>query len=158
MTLEKTDTQPISVAFIGATGRSGSTLVSRVLGSLPGVCSVGELFWIWTHGVLENHLCSCSLRFHDCPFWAAVGSRAYGGWGNVEARAVAALGKTLASDQHVPGLLLGPRRTTKNGIEEYWKVMQPLYQAIRLESGAQMIVDNSKRLGVALLALLNEAW
>ncbi len=47
------------VCLIGATGRSGSTLVSRVLGSVPGAFSVGELCWLWTYGVLRNRACGC---------------------------------------------------------------------------------------------------
>ena len=43
-----------TVLYIGGMGRSGSTLVDRVLGQAPGVCSVGELVFLWERGVLAN--------------------------------------------------------------------------------------------------------
>ena len=65
----------VKVAFVGATGRSGSTLVARVLGGAPGACSVGELCWIWNYGVLNDRPCGCGEPFSACPFWTAVGER-----------------------------------------------------------------------------------
>jgi hypothetical protein len=42
------------VVFIGGYGRSGSTLLDRVLGSIEGLVSAGELSHLWRDGCQEN--------------------------------------------------------------------------------------------------------
>ena len=68
------------VLFIGGWGRSGSTLLDRVLGHVPGVVSLGEVREIWVRGVIEDRPCGCDRPFSECPFWTEVGDRAWGGW------------------------------------------------------------------------------
>src|SRR3954453_15017043 len=85
----------VTVGFIGATGRSGAALVGRVLGTAPSVCSVGELYWIWQFGVLQNRSCGCGRPFGECPFWTAVGDKAFGGWDNVDATTLNQVRKDL---------------------------------------------------------------
>jgi len=145
-------TTTTSVVFIGATGRSGSTLVSRVLGSLPGVCSVGELCWIWTYGVLRDHDCGCGRPFSACPFWIAVGERAFGGWGQIDAERANDLRRRLTQNRRLPELLVGPRGRLRDQVADYTALLSPLYAAIREVSGARVVVDNSKQVTVALLA------
>lgn len=140
------------VCFIGATGRSGSTLVSRVLGALPGACSVGELCWVWTYGVLRNRPCGCGRPFLDCPFWSEVGSRAYGGWGDVDPARANDLRRRVTRNRRVPQLLGRPLPATAADIEDYLTLLAPLYAAITAASGADVIIDNSKQPEVALLA------
>src|SRR5438876_950187 len=65
------------VLFVAGTGRSGSTVVSNLIGSVPGAVSVGELRYLWERGVGEKALCGCGAVFPDCPFWARVLNRAY---------------------------------------------------------------------------------
>ena len=141
----------VRVAFIGATGRSGSTLLSRVLGSLPGVCSVGELSWIWTYGVLRNRECGCGLPFHDCPFWTAVGDRAFGGWEQVDATCANDQRRRLTRNTQVPRLLSGRGRGDRE-LGEYVERLDPLYHAISSVAGGAQVVDNSKQAVVALIA------
>lgn len=145
-------TAPVQVAFIGATGRSGSTLLSRVLGTVPGVCSVGELCWLWSYGVLRNRSCGCGLPFHDCPFWTGVGKRAYGGWDNLDAERATSLRRSLTGNTRIPSLWTGGRGAVAADLAEYAGLLSGLYTAIRDESGAQVVVDNSKQTGAALVA------
>src|SRR5215471_1503195 len=70
----------LRVVYLGGLGRSGSTLVERLLGELPGVCAVGEVVHLWERGVVEGERCGCGLAFADCGFWAKVGQAAFGGW------------------------------------------------------------------------------
>ena len=145
-------TDEAHVAFIGATGRSGSTLLSRLMGSMPGVCSVGELCWLWAYGVLGNRNCGCGQAFSDCPFWTSVGSRAFGGFDHVDARRMNDLRRSLTKNRTVPELLVHARQETRSDVAEYASVMGPLYRAILAESGATVVVDNSKQAAVAMLA------
>src|SRR5438105_15565281 len=64
---------PTTVLFIGGEGRSGSTLLDRMLGQLPGFFSTGELREVWNRGLIENLDCGCGLSFRSCSFWTAVG-------------------------------------------------------------------------------------
>jgi len=145
------DAPTTQVAFIAATGRSGSTLVSRVLGSLPGVASVGELCWLWTYGALRNRPCGCGEHFLDCPFWTAVGQTAYGGWEHVDAERANDLRRSLTANKRVPELLTRPTARTARDIDAYTALLGPLYAAISQHSGGAVVVDNSKQAAVALL-------
>lgn len=142
------------VAFIGGTGRSGSTLVSRVLGSVSGVCSVGELSWVWSYGVTHDRDCGCGVSFSRCPFWSEVGRAAFGGWANVDARRAIALRRELMRNRRVPSLWRGQRGggTASAELVEYTALLASLYAGIRTASGAEVVVDNSKQTAAALIA------
>ena len=140
-----------AVAFIGGTGRSGSTLVSRVLGSIPGVCSVGELCWLWSYGVKHNRPCGCGETFSDCPFWTEVGRIAYGGWPQMDAERGIALRRSLMRNGQLLNLWRGGGRAAAE-LAEYTDLLSSLYTAIREASGADIVVDNSKQTAAALIA------
>ena len=42
---------PQRVLFIGGLGRSGSTLIEKLLNELPGMVAVGELVHLWERGL-----------------------------------------------------------------------------------------------------------
>jgi hypothetical protein len=139
------DRGPTKVIFIGGWGRSGSTLVDRVLGQIPGIVSVGELRELWRHGLIENRPCGCGEAFSNCPFWTEVGARAFGGWGTLDRDEVLRLRYSLDRPWSVP-LLAAPRSlgVLRRPVVRYAAILEPLYAAIRDVSGAQAIVDSSK--------------
>jgi Sulfotransferase family len=142
----------VTVGFIGATGRSGTTLVGRVLGTAPSVCSVGELYWIWQFGVLQNRSCGCGRPFGECPFWTAVGDKAFGGWDNVDATTLNQVRKDLFRLKAAPRLWrTGPGAHPR--LPEYLSTMSALYTAIADVSGRRIVLDNSKQVAAALIAL-----
>ena len=63
---------PVRVLYLAGSGRSGSTLVTTVLGQLPGFFAAGELRYLWRRGILENRPCGCGSPVADCPLWARV--------------------------------------------------------------------------------------
>lgn len=142
----------VRVAFIGATGRSGSTLVSRVLGSVPGVCSVGELCWLWNYGLLRNRLCGCGEPFLACSFWRGVGDIAFGGWSHVDAERAITLRRRLTANARLPRLWVEDRRGIESReLTEYRGLMSALYRGIQIQSGARVVVDNSKQAAAGLI-------
>lgn len=149
---EVTGTAQNRVAFIGGTGRSGSTLLSRVLGSVPGLCSVGELHWLWSYGVINNRSCGCGRNFADCPFWSAVGQRAFSGWDKVDAPRANALRRSLTRNARIPQLWTGGHGQFASDLTEYAGLLSSLYAAISAESGGNVVVDNSKQTAAALIA------
>ncbi|MBA3765170.1 MAG: sulfotransferase, partial [Actinobacteria bacterium] len=58
-----TTDRPIRVLCIAATGQSGSTLLARMLGEVPGYQAVGEVGRIWDRGLHDHIKCSCGEVF-----------------------------------------------------------------------------------------------
>jgi hypothetical protein len=143
---------PVRVLFIGGLGRSGSTLLDRMLGQLDGVWSVGELVHIWQRGLKENNLCGCGRRFRDCHFWRRVGEEAFGGWDAVDVDEVLALKQAVDRNRCVPLMCLPalwpPYRAR---LRRYLDLLDRLYRAVRQVAGAPLLVDASKHASHAFL-------
>jgi Sulfotransferase family len=142
----------VRVLYIGGWGRSGSTLVDRVLGQVPGVASLGEVRELWSRGWVENRPCGCGKPFADCPFWTAVGERAFGGWNALDRGEVLALRYSIDRAWNYPALIgrRGPR-SFADRLDRYVAILDRLYTAIGEVSGAQVVVDSSKLPTHALL-------
>lgn len=140
------------ILFIGGSGRSGSTLLDRVIGQLPGFVSAGEVRDVWRAGLLENRLCGCGRPFRDCPFWSTVGEEAFGGWDEVDAAAAeAAIASFGYRDVVVPGSV-----SSSSGMAaERERLLSRLYAGIAAAAEGSVIVDSSKAppYGVLLASL-----
>ena len=135
-----------TVLYIVGAGRSGSTLIERILGTFTGWVNVGELLGIFRRLVLFNERDGCGARFYDCPFWSEVGQSAFGGWDQDHARRMIELSNLAIRRRFLPTLLIGSARTTPHWREahEYVQTFERLYRAISDVSGAAVIVDSSK--------------
>jgi hypothetical protein len=135
------------VVYIGGYGRSGSTLLSQLLGEMPGVVAVGELFGVWSRNYVENQLCGCGLKFHDCPFWQDVTRRTFGGepWEVPTGDLIAQKAK-LIRFRHLPQLWLQVLRSSdyQSHLNEYSQILGRFYRSIQAVSGARIIADSSK--------------
>jgi UDP-N-acetylglucosamine transferase subunit ALG13 len=133
------------VLYIGGWGRSGSTLLDRALGQLPGFVSLGEIRELWQRGVRENRPCGCGTPFRDCPFWTEVGIEAFGGWDRLDLDEALTLRYSVDRPWSAPILLSGKGWVEFDArVERYLDLLRPLYGAIRSVSGAAVIVDSSK--------------
>jgi hypothetical protein len=138
------------VLFIGGLGRSGTTVVERVLGEVPGVCSAGELVHLWFRAVLGDERCGCGEPFSRCAFWQGVGERAFGGWDRSLAERMETLRARVDRTRFIPRLMLrGTRGATGAELAEYVSVFRRLYQAIADQSGAAVVIDSSKHSSLA---------
>ncbi len=140
------------ILYIGGTGRSGSTLVGRVLGEAPEAICVGETRYLWTRGLVHNVRCGCGEPFRSCSFWSAVGQEAFGGWPTLEPHTVAELDRLTVRFRALPHHLmplLRPRIT--RAASDYVSILTRLYAAIADVSGAKTIIDTSKEPAFALL-------
>ncbi|MGZ4448839.1 MAG: sulfotransferase [Nocardioides sp.] len=134
----------LKVLYIAGVGRSGSTLLERVLGTLPGAVNAGELNAIFSRVALQDQRCGCGEPFSACPFWTTVGQRAFGGWATVTAR-MAYLQPRVVRQRHVPRLASGLARASyRHELDAYLDITQRLYRAIAFVSGAEVVVDASK--------------
>ncbi|RYJ02970.1 MAG: sulfotransferase, partial [Actinomycetales bacterium] len=130
------------VLFVGGTGRSGSTVLSTVLGEVPGLVAVGEVRFLWERGVLQDRLCGCGSAFAECAFWTEVLDLALGTADREEtARRLGAELTERTRLRTVPGLLA---RRTPSAAADLEDTLGRVYAAIAAVSGAQVVVDSSK--------------
>jgi len=142
-----TGTGTVSVLYVGGVGRSGSTLLDRMLGQLPDYCSIGELFYLWERVLPRDQPCSCGEAFSACPFWTEVGRRAFGsgGWESLDREAVLALKSAVDRSRHLPALVaprLFPAYRVK--LAAYTDLLTRVYRAVLEVSGARIVVDSTK--------------
>lgn len=140
------------ILYIGGCTRSGSTLVDRMLGQVPGFVSTGELGLITTHSITENRLCGCGRRFRECPYWRAVGEAAFGGWDGADAAELVTLHPQVTRQRYIPLLVfpsLSPGFAGK--LRRYQSLLARLYAAISSVSGAEIVVDSTKAPAYALV-------
>lgn len=144
--------KPVRVLFIAGLGRSGSTLLNRLLGQVPGCISVGELKHIWYRGFIENQLCSCHVSFRDCSFWNAVWRQLIEAIPGFDAQQVFALSKTVERIRYIP-LMIWPVSSSEfaSRLKAYGHVLHQLYSSILDISGSQVAVDSSKDPSYAFL-------
>jgi hypothetical protein len=148
-----TMTTPIEVLCLAGTSQNGATLLTRMLGRLPGFVAVGEIGYLWDKGLIENVECGCGVAFRSCPFWTKVGDAAFGGWDRVDASeavwlrgAVKLKGRPLAQARAVP-LLIRPQlsRSYRRGLDAYGDLMTAVYGAVVEVSGGAVVVDSMKQ-------------
>jgi hypothetical protein len=143
---------PVRVLFIGGLGRSGSTLLDRMLGRLDDVSSVGELVHLWERGLKENNRCGCGQPFADCPFWRRVGEVAFGGWDRLDVDEVLALKGSVDRNRFVPLMVLPALSPAYRArLARYLDLLERLYGAVREVGGRPLVVDASKHASAAFL-------
>ena len=134
------------VVYIAGSGRSGSTLLERALGEIPGFVNVGELIDLYRRTVEHGERCGCGHAFTECPFWSRVGDRAFGGWQEQKLTATHRLQGKVARQRRMPRLLAMPLagRRFRADVAAYGASYASLYGAISAEAGAACVVDASK--------------
>ena len=138
------------VLYIGGLGRSGTTLLERILGELPGGYALGEVVHLWRRGLIDNERCGCGKAFSACRFWDAVGAAAFGGWGNLDVPRVLRLQAAVERTRYIPRL--AARRTgTPHGhhVRTYAEYYARVYAAAARVSGAEVVLDSSKHSALA---------
>ena len=147
-------TEPIKVLFVGGSSRSGSTLLDRILGQIPGYVSTGEIRDVWRAGVGENRLCGCGREFAECPFWQRVGTEAFGGWSEVDRDDAQAVASSFGY-RHAVRALWSPRADTARRHPRVVELLSRLYGGIAAAAEGATIIDSSKgpRYGVAVSSI-----
>jgi Sulfotransferase family len=137
-----------TVLYIAGTGHSGSTLLERVLGGIPGFVNVGEVTDIYRRDAPRTERCGCGEPFACCPYWSKVGQRIYGetGWDSDRLAAVQRMRRHLTRQRYLPRLLAPPLAgaESRRHLADYAQTFSDLYQAIAAEAGASCVVDASK--------------
>jgi len=143
---------PTKVLYIGGSGRSGSTLLERLLGQLDEFTTVGELKQIWERGYRQNQLCGCQLPFRECPFWDEVTLRALGDPGSFDVDELKTQSMRIDRIRYIPNMLLSSRLPAYAAqFDAYTRRLSRLYAAIAGEAGASVVIDASKDPSTAYL-------
>jgi hypothetical protein len=130
----------LKVLFIGGTGRTGSTIIEKLVGQFDGVFAAGETMWLW-YALRGDGRCSCGEALRSCPVWVPIFDRAFGG--EIDADALFESQWRFHSG-HLP-LLAVPgvpgRLLARSG--EHRAALERLFLAIGEVTGARVIVDKS---------------
>jgi hypothetical protein len=141
-----TTPEPITVAFIAGAGRSGSTLLARLLGELPGCVNLGEATAYVTGELAkaERIPCGCGESLGSCPFWSGILAR-------IDSPAGAG-GGALMRMRSIP-LLAAPVKP--NSVEQRLDLLSQtagaLIAAAAERTGSRFVIDSSKNPAVAHL-------
>ncbi|HUF29958.1 MAG TPA: sulfotransferase [Gemmatimonadaceae bacterium] len=143
----------VKVLYIAGNGRSGSTLLGVVLGQVPGFFNVGEVRRVWDEHNSEydaqrgiEKICSCGVRFRDCPSWSSVFAEAFGGWDTVDRRALSTSSWKFSMHKR----LLAPTMRQvafpweREELDVFLAALDRLYAAVPAATGSRLILDASK--------------
>jgi len=138
---------PINVLYIAGSGRSGSTLLDRVLGQAPEMTSLGEMRYLWSFGLLDNNLCECGSPFRQCPFWSDVVRASLGAPERDELERASRIARRLDRTPAIPRLLGWLPRASRRPaaeVEAHVEALARVYRAISERAGTPWLVDSSK--------------
>ncbi len=124
------------VAYILGYGRSGSTVLDLILGSLPSCTSVGEISNLYEWRAAKRP-CACGKELDKCDQWSGIlESHEQAGGGST---------KLLRSVEGLLGLfqlLWGTPNSRR--YREYKKSVESLFDSIARHRGVTLISDSSK--------------
>ncbi len=138
------------VLYILGTTRSGSTILERVLGAVPGAFAAGEVHWMW-RGMQAGFVCGCGQPVQSCEVWAPILARAAAG-GRLDPDDVIEMQREARFAR--TGRLLRRRSwrpTGRERLDRYVDVLARLHAAIGAETGAALVIDSSKSPAVAAI-------
>ncbi|MGF1595322.1 MAG: sulfotransferase [Acidimicrobiales bacterium] len=151
-----TDRQKI--LFIGGLGRSGSTLIEKLLNELDQTFAVGETVHLWERGVAADERCGCGAAFSRCDHWEAVGQAAFGGWDRIDLDEVIGLRWSVDRTRRLPAIVRAHRRGPDRHQRRYLDHLRPvLVAAADVAGGAEVLLESSKHLSTAALLALDPA-
>lgn len=144
------------VLFIGGMGRSGSTIIEKLLNEFPETHAVGETIHLWERGIRDGERCGCGEPFRDCPHWSAVGHEAFSGWDNVDLDRIIDLRWRIDRSRQLPSILRSIKRGRPNHDQsEYLDFLnRVLLASARVTNNRAVLLESSKHLSTgALLSL-----
>lgn len=134
----------VKVLYISGHERSGSTILTKVLGEIDGAFAVGEIRSIWRYSYIDNGPCGCGRPFHDCETWQAIFRDAFDAEDAVDPHWMAGHRPRM---KHAPLMFVpGGKRIFSRQFRDYIDTLDRLYVAAARSTGSRLIVDSSKTL------------
>lgn len=128
------------VLFIGGEGRSGSTVLERLLAANPRTFAVGEGRYLLERGIGNRELCGCGEPVPECAFWSEVGKELVGGWESRKGRALVEFFTSVNRRTKLPVIVSGRGAMVRRAQD----FLARLYPAIARLSGSEVVIDSSK--------------
>ena len=147
------------VLYVVGSGRSGTTLLDNVLGTLPGYFSTGELQLLWL-ALRQRSGCGCGRPVADCEVWSRVIERCHREISWFDPQRVEHLVQNELRIKHTPRLLrrLPHQLQTRPELAQLAEVLRSVYLGTAEYTGSRVIVDSSKSPAPAtILSALEEA-
>ena len=130
------------VNYIMGAGRSGSTVLERLLASASGSVAVGEVATLWRRP-LDQLTCSCGAPAPECGFWRKA--RAHAGLTDTALAELAALEhETIRHRRMISDAVSGRAWALSREVQHFLGMQANLFAAIAEISGATRIIDSSK--------------
>ncbi|MEM7544861.1 MAG: sulfotransferase [Pseudomonadota bacterium] len=130
------------IVYILGAGRSGSTLLDRLLGSARGAISLGEVHSLWRLP-LADLTCSCGASGHECGFWGEVLTRA--GLGPACLASLRRLEAEVVRHKVIAGAGFSlTRYHADQDVGRFLGMQRDLFGAISEYAGARRLIDSSK--------------
>lgn len=145
--------------YLGAVGRSGTTLLERTLATSDHIVALGEVVHLWARGVRDDEPCACGQPFSVCEFWTEVGQRGFGGWNRVDFEQLTRDRRAVDRNRYILWLAC-PRAAPKafrEARERLLDVLAALYGAITetaheySDGNVEILIDSSKHPSYLLL-------
>lgn len=134
----------MQVIYVLGRGRSGSTIVGKVLGAPEGWFSAGEVRVLWEPVLVHDSPCACGEPVSGCPVWSQVLARV----DDLNPGRMARLQREVVRESRLPRLLRGGPWPA---LYAYRDAMARVYTAIAEVTGCETIVDTSKRPSYAMV-------
>jgi len=138
----------MKVLYVAGLGRSGSTLLTRLLGQVEGICAVGEAHHVWRTGApraAADELCGCGKTYAACGFWPERLRAVFGG--ETPVTQMKRLADQVARIRRIHRLEGRGDEAFETAVREYGAVWLALYREIAAATGAGVVLDASKDLG-----------
>jgi hypothetical protein len=139
----------VKVLYIAGADRSGSTLLDQLLGELGPCFSGGELTMIWKQGLIRDRSCGCGQPFTSCALWSAVLDHVLPSETPPKhfAERFLSIQEEVLAPKNLIKVLMAVARGGASwpALASYADVYGRLYGAIAAVTGAEVIVDSSKR-------------
>ncbi|MDN5857966.1 MAG: sulfotransferase [Pseudonocardia sp.] len=135
----------INVLYIAGSGRSGSTILDRILSQYDGFFGAGELCNYFSRGLVAKRRCGCGQPIPEqCPTWAAITKEAFGDPLTIDPQRLAATSLHGVRARSIGKVLAARRAGLLSTTPEHHRAVTALYRAIWRNTGARVIVDSSK--------------
>ena len=134
------------VLLVAGAGRSGSTIIDRVLGEQEGFFSSGELNYFWDAGLKQNSLCTCAVKISECEFWSKVIARVMSEVKPISIDEIIKIKKRVDHRKHTMRVLLGYDKFAgwRREKESYLNILNTFYDSIASVANGHTIIDSSK--------------
>ncbi|MBV9100437.1 MAG: sulfotransferase [Candidatus Dormibacteraeota bacterium] len=133
------------VLYIAAAPRSGTTIVSLLLGERPGFFNAGEVRFLWRQ-LAKPGRCGCGADLADCEVWRPIlaASTALSANGSLAALVRGARAHSLLRTLPASLIRRAVSGTLPKLVDDHAHATMPVYAAALGATGARILVDSSK--------------